>query len=252
MTQKTAVPWEALSDYVLSCGSIHEPYRFCVNALQSMRSLVDFDQGVFLMFDGNRRIVRKYFYNFPKRWSSLYLDWYSHATDTDFSLDQEYSESRDESSVKVIDWKSYDWWGEDQLEGYIEGRGLGSSLTFTLFDLMGAPATSFSLDRMSSKAFSELDVATVRVAAAHLNNLYKNLFVRPAGQVRLWDGMTGADSLTPRERQVLELLCEGVTPNNIARDLHISLGTTNKHIGHIYQKLEVSNRQELLVRLLGK
>ena len=34
--------------------------------------------------------------------------------------------------------------------------------------------------------------------------------------------------------------------------LHISLGTANKHIAHIYRKLGVDNKQELLVKLLGR
>jgi len=38
----------------------------------------------------------------------------------------------------------------------------------------------------------------------------------------------------------------------IARELHISTGTVNKHIAHIYRKFGVDNKQELLVKLLGK
>jgi plasmid segregation protein ParM len=43
-----------------------------------------------------------------------------------------------------------------------------------------------------------------------------------------------------------------LTLTAIARELHISLGTANKHIVHIYRKLGVDNKQELLVKLLGK
>ena len=64
--------------------------------------------------------------------------------------------------------------------------------------------------------------------------------------------MLGGDELTHREREVLDLICQGVKPAYIARELRISIGTTNKHISHIYKKLGVDSRQELLVKLLGK
>ena len=57
--------------------------------------------------------------------------------------------------------------------------------------------------------------------------------------------------LTRREQEVAQLLCEGVSPENIGKNLCISLSTTNKHIAHIYRKTKVSSRQELLVTLLG-
>ena len=68
----------------------------------------------------------------------------------------------------------------------------------------------------------------------------------------MWDGIAGIEDLTEREREVLDLLCQGIKPTFIARELHISTGTVNKHIAHIYRKLGVDSKQELLVKLLGK
>lgn len=52
-------------------------------------------------------------------------------------------------------------------------------------------------------------------------------------------------SLTPREREVLDLLLRGRTVLRIQEELVISRGTANTHVHHIYQKCEVSGRQEL-------
>ena len=177
MVRAVDIPWEKINNYILSCGSIHEPYQFCVNVLQSIGELIDFDEGVVLMLDGNRRIVRKFFLNIPKRWSTVYLDWYSRSTNSDFSLYQDYCET--EGQVQLIRWDGYEWWGDDDLELYIKGRGITSSLAFTLCDLRDAPATSISLDRVGSECFTDYDVKVLTIIAAHLNNLYKNLFVRP-------------------------------------------------------------------------
>ncbi len=51
--------------------------------------------------------------------------------------------------------------------------------------------------------------------------------------------------LTPREKEVLELLLEGKQRNEIATILYISENTVKKQITSIYQKLGVSSRNEL-------
>jgi NarL family two-component system response regulator LiaR len=52
--------------------------------------------------------------------------------------------------------------------------------------------------------------------------------------------------LTPREREVLALLVEGLNNPEISKRLTISLGTTRSHVSKILNKLEVSNRAEAI------
>ena len=37
--------FEKLNEFILQCGSIHESYRFCTNALEQLAKLIPFDQG---------------------------------------------------------------------------------------------------------------------------------------------------------------------------------------------------------------
>ena len=53
--------------------------------------------------------------------------------------------------------------------------------------------------------------------------------------------------LTPREREVLALMVEGLTNPQIANRLSISRATATAHVSHILSKLDVSNRQEAIV-----
>ncbi len=55
--------------------------------------------------------------------------------------------------------------------------------------------------------------------------------------------------LTNRETEVFQLLAEGRNEPYIEEALKVSRATTKTHIKHIYQKLNVSSRQELLDRL---
>ncbi|MGD2176750.1 MAG: response regulator transcription factor [Anaerolineae bacterium] len=50
--------------------------------------------------------------------------------------------------------------------------------------------------------------------------------------------------LTPREREVLELMVEGLTNPEIAQRLIVSLSTARAHVSSILSKLGVSNRAE--------
>jgi DNA-binding CsgD family transcriptional regulator len=56
------------------------------------------------------------------------------------------------------------------------------------------------------------------------------------------DATAAADRLTPRERQVLALLAEGLSNKRIAGRLVISQGTVIRHVANIFAKLGVNNR----------
>lgn len=52
----------------------------------------------------------------------------------------------------------------------------------------------------------------------------------------------GGESLTPREKDVLRLLSEGLSARQMARRLELSERTINTHVANVYRKLAVSNR----------
>jgi DNA-binding CsgD family transcriptional regulator len=53
-------------------------------------------------------------------------------------------------------------------------------------------------------------------------------------------------TLSRKERQVLNLILQGKNNQQISDELFISMSTLKSHITHIYKKLEVSRRQEIL------
>jgi pimeloyl-ACP methyl ester carboxylesterase/DNA-binding CsgD family transcriptional regulator len=61
-------------------------------------------------------------------------------------------------------------------------------------------------------------------------------------------GRAAMPVLTPRERQVLALLREGLDNASIGRRLHLSEKTVRNHLSSVYRKLGVSSRTQAIVR----
>jgi NarL family two-component system response regulator LiaR len=62
----------------------------------------------------------------------------------------------------------------------------------------------------------------------------------------------GKESLTGREMDVLGLVAEGLTNDQIAQTLHLSTRTIEAHLTHIYNKLNVSSRTEAAMLAVRK
>jgi NarL family two-component system response regulator LiaR len=55
---------------------------------------------------------------------------------------------------------------------------------------------------------------------------------------------TPENPLTQRETQVLKLVAEGLSNQNIADELVVSERTVGKHVGNILEKLHLENRTQ--------
>lgn len=58
------------------------------------------------------------------------------------------------------------------------------------------------------------------------------------------------EQLTPAEREIVSLLCEGLTNPQIAHRLTVSARTVQGHLLRVFRKLGVSSRTELVARML--
>lgn len=65
---------------------------------------------------------------------------------------------------------------------------------------------------------------------------------------QLRQGRAGLVVITPRERQVLQLVLEGRSNGEIARQLNAARRTIEKHLRHMFQRFDVSSRTELAIR----
>jgi DNA-binding CsgD family transcriptional regulator len=66
-----------------------------------------------------------------------------------------------------------------------------------------------------------------------------------AGMPEDAEALTGTQALTPREREVAQLIADGLTNAQLARRLYISPRTAAVHVSNILRKLEVGSRTEV-------
>jgi DNA-binding NarL/FixJ family response regulator len=63
--------------------------------------------------------------------------------------------------------------------------------------------------------------------------------------------VTLPDTITSRERDVLDLVAAGKTNSEIAEQLHIGIGTAKTHVARLLAKLEARDRVQLVIRAHG-
>jgi DNA-binding NarL/FixJ family response regulator len=78
------------------------------------------------------------------------------------------------------------------------------------------------------------------ISAALIARLAELAEVRPVVEV----GQDGYATLTPREREVLDLISEGLNNQEIAERLVIEVGTVKNHVHNILHKLDLNSRYD--------
>lgn len=238
--------WQTIYDVVSLCGKARSPTELASKVLDHLKVLCPYDQALAYFFDGNGKVCGQQLLNIDEQWSTMYLGYY-------VNMDSTYSCYKDVRENTNYHAKYIDWGNEPAAEfisQYIRPRGVKYSYGFGLFDLNGNYRTVIALDRLRQRNFSPDELYNLSLAVSLLNELHKNFFYQGFQQHQLRQNSWETSKLTPREAEIADLLCQGISPANISRTLYIAPSTTYKHINHIYEKLHVSSRQELLVRLL--
>jgi DNA-binding CsgD family transcriptional regulator len=57
-------------------------------------------------------------------------------------------------------------------------------------------------------------------------------------------------ALSPRERQVTYLTCQGYKNQQIAFEMGITAGTVKSYLGHVYYKIDVRSKEELRLKFV--
>jgi DNA-binding CsgD family transcriptional regulator len=98
------------------------------------------------------------------------------------------------------------------------------------------------------RRFRDSDRAVLDLMRLHSPQFRRNAVAR---RHRVLGPSNGAAGLSPPEREILELVAQGLTNARVARRLWISPGTARKHLENAYEELDVHTRLEQWPRYLA-
>ena len=112
-----------------------------------------------------------------------------------------------------------------------------------IFEALAAGATGYLLKQTPREEL----IAALREVSAGGSPMTSNI-ARKVVQSFQPPQTSEADALSPREREVLDLLARGYLYKEIAEAIRISLPTVNTYIRRIYEKLHVRSRAQAVAR----
>ena len=116
-----------------------------------------------------------------------------------------------------------------------------------LFEALKAGAAGYVLKDVSQRELISAVQGVLRGESILNQELVARLLQRLASETQSREDLPPG-RLSPREREVLELLTKGQTNREIARKLTVSVSTVKIHVEHILAKLGVSDRTQAAVR----
>ena len=232
---------------VLECSNTRTPKEFCIRLIKLAARICPYDQAIAFFIDKNGKIAGFYSVGTKEGWLETYLNYYIEMTDGDFSFKNNLPESSDAN--RIINWNDV----PDSVfkREYIDAVHLKHTWAFTFYDMDGSARVTICFDRRHEQPFTEKEQTEIRLALPILNNMHRNFYYKDVENVdtaALW----AEYSLTKREKEIADMLCQGTKASRIADLLYISQATAHKHIAHIYRKVGVTSHQELISRMLSK
>jgi DNA-binding NarL/FixJ family response regulator len=116
-----------------------------------------------------------------------------------------------------------------------------------IFDALSAGASGFLLKRTSPE---ELIAAVHTIAAGDAllsPSITRTVIDRAGAQTASGDASAELEELTPREREVLALVAQGLSNGEIASSLVIEESTVKTHVKHVLGKLGLRDRVQAVI-----
>lgn len=237
--------WEKINNFLLSIGSAQSVEVLNTILLDTVSELVPFERPGILIELGSSLIPRiSASVNSEQKWNDLFNGYYH-----TISKAPDLGESIFSADNRIL----RDDFNREYYHDFIIPQDISFSAGLVFFSSDNRPTHSLVLNRGSSeRMYTEKEITLLKIISPHISSHYRNLQAAEslhsvpvvAAELEHNRGV-----LSRREGEIAMLLLRRLRPSDIARRLDISLLTVRKHIQNIYQKLEVSDRKQLLQRI---
>jgi len=137
---------------------------------------------------------------------------------------------------------------------------LGLNTQIIILSIYSDPAIVLQLLRRGVRGYLKKDALAVELVLAINSAVQGKTYISPTVSEEIMplllredkDGVpkSFAELLTPREREVLQLIAEGHTNRSVAYTLGITVKPVEKHRAHIMSKLNVSDLPSLILKAI--
>ncbi len=215
------------------------PIEFVEKSIEMLYSVAQVKSAAFYHIDENYQTIEFTLYNITPTIHDDYINRFAELDPLNPRL-HATGDNRVLSYRKVIE-QSTD--GSTFLEEFLEHHGLGDAVEM-FFRNGGAIFAGISLFRRDDPDFSEKDLDLLGRIHPFFEYTLHNIFLphRHSERTRLAEDY----SVTPREMDIIDLIRSGASNKQILKILDISLGTVKAHLVHIFEKVDVKNRTELI------
>lgn len=119
-----------------------------------------------------------------------------------------------------------------------------------VLESLKAGANAYCSKEINPSRLTEV-VRSVLDGAAWFDPAISDLVLKAATNTNISNTIAKSEyNLTSRETQILKLITEGYSNNEIAKALFVSINTTKAHVANILQKLEVDDRLQAALKAL--
>jgi DNA-binding CsgD family transcriptional regulator len=252
MAERKLLPWGKMWDLLSECGAAPDLCGMLQRAVEGLPRLISCENAIAVTMSFSPTIgrpeVRTQSNGTPEKALLAYREYYFYK---DF-----LRESMDNTTLTYqMDWRQAKFSRTPIAHEFIRGL-LGVVLTagIPIYDADGMGGMNLCFTRIGKGWISSRDEAIMRALRPQIVNLYtlfKRIETLPADHLFAAELARESELLSKREAEIATFLCKRLHAYEIATVLMISKRTVETHIQHIYYKLHVNNRVELLHRLVG-
>jgi DNA-binding CsgD family transcriptional regulator len=266
MHEDRPLPWRKMWDFLSCCAEAADLTDLFSQATREVPRLIPCDQASAVLTEmthqeANLLETQRYPHPRPgdislrivlsvpnERLMDTYLRRY-------FYMDYAMLNVRPDSQIYQYDWRERKFSGNEFVEDFVLPLWLmHTTVGLPFFAEDGRGGLGFALSRSGALPFSDREISMLGILRPHMLNLY-NLHRRiqrlSSLSIRAAETAPGHELLSRREDQIARLLCERLRPAEIASLLLLSRRTVERHVEHIYQKLGVRCRRDMVRTLLG-
>lgn len=249
--------WERINHFLLRVGSIITLEDFSLKLLSLLKELVNFDRANCFVYDQGKdesveQLPAPLVLHIPSRAINDYIDYYQFRDEIKARTFNTATVTR---STDIMDY--HQWKKSEYFTDFLKPNGIYYSCGFDLHyrdKLLGTVSLFRDEDSID---FSPLDIFILEMLRPHIaNHLYKLILLVEKEKIpqlnysQLIAISEERFQLSPRERDVVELLVRGKSNEEIADNLYISVNTVKKHLYKIFTKTGASSRTEVVARIL--